>query len=259
MSQSQIGVPREEPDEDYGHALAYVDGEFVRNSRGRLAMKSEAGMVADELARTLETPIGDDPWRPNFGLDRQKFTTSDPLAREAIIEAIGPEADPRVDRIDSIDIKRPPGERQHSRVIISLTLRDGTPMEFRAAFESLVGYPGPDRGGNPVGTLDRTAARELSPWRDYREGKVDEDESEDGPSGWGYDWGDNWDGSGGDQPTQPGEDDGTTLPSREYWNMLGVQLGDLGLPPGADEDSGETQDTTGWSFDWGNNWDEDGQ
>lgn len=139
----------DEADDSYGEAMGFdhASGDFRRDSRNRVRVLRGPRMVAEQLVRTLltprevqyddrfPTPRGTDPFRPEYGLDHSKLLgTSEALAKEAIIEAIGPDADPRVERLapSDIEIDRSNDVREDVRVEITVHLADGTPVEFAA-------------------------------------------------------------------------------------------------------------------------------
>lgn len=129
--------------EGYGSAHGFDErhGDFLRTSTGEMRVIDGPAMVARQLVRVLRTPQGDDPFRPEFGLDKYQLVgTTDAEAKQAIIDAIGPNADPRVSQLGlgDIEITRPDGSRD-AEMTVSLTLSDGTPLEFAAQFRSLLG------------------------------------------------------------------------------------------------------------------------
>lgn len=140
----QITEPFQEFDgETYGKAHGFQEetGDFLRASSGNIRIVEGPAMVAAQLVRTLKTPIGDDPLRPEFGLDRQKMLgQSDAMTKQAIIDAIGPGADPRVSNLafGDIDINYIDGTRD-ANITVSLELEDGTPLQFTAQFRALLG------------------------------------------------------------------------------------------------------------------------
>ncbi|ADJ14463.1 hypothetical protein [Halalkalicoccus jeotgali] len=137
----------DEASDSYGEAMGFdhVSGDFRRDARNRVRVLRGPQMVAEQLVRTLLTPCedrydedfhrasGTDPFRPEYGLDRSKLLgTSEALAKEAIIEAIGPDADSRVARLapGDIELDRTAGNRDDVEVHITVYLADGTPVEF---------------------------------------------------------------------------------------------------------------------------------
>lgn len=136
--------PFEEFDgETYGEAHGFddLDGEFRTRSGGGVRLMSGPPMVAEQLVRTLRTPVGSDPLRPEFGLDRDEFLGGSELrSKEAIIEAIGPDADPRVAALSpqDIEIVEPAGANREVEFLITATLADGTPVEFRGDWRALL-------------------------------------------------------------------------------------------------------------------------
>ena len=151
----------------YGEALGYddVEGEFKRDSQGTIRIVDGYEMVGEQLARVLRTPVGtntdpdgnpsrgSDPFRPDFGLDRQLLlsTTRDNAANteDAIIEAIGPEAIPWVERLDrsDIDVDFDAGNR-FADIEVTVYLTDGTPLTFRTSFRALLGREEFEGAGN---------------------------------------------------------------------------------------------------------------
>ncbi|WP_330633730.1 hypothetical protein [Halocatena halophila] len=132
--------------ETYGeaHGFDQSTGDFVRSDSGNIQLIEGPPMVAQELVRTLQTPIGDDPFRPDFGLDKKEFLgNSEYRTKAALIDAIGPDADPRVGELGhgDITVTSPDGSRDAS-VTVRLTLVDGTPLEFSADFRALLGVAG---------------------------------------------------------------------------------------------------------------------
>lgn len=133
----------------YGRSYAFDEetGDFIRTSRREVRVITGPSKVAYELVRVLKTPIGDDPIRPNLGLDKRKLLgTSELQAKQAIIDAIGPESDPRVERLntDDITITQPEGVRENAKIRVRAVLTaEGTPIEFATTFEDLTrgGYP----------------------------------------------------------------------------------------------------------------------
>lgn len=129
--------------DDYGsaHGFEEAHGDFRRTATGEIRTIRGPAMVAAQLVRVLRTPIGDDPFRPDLGLDKQQLLgNTDAEAKQAIINAIGPEADPRVAQLapGDITIEYPDGTRDVS-MTVDATLTDGTPLEFSAQFRSIVG------------------------------------------------------------------------------------------------------------------------
>lgn len=135
--------PFEEYDGDtYGEAFGFDEstGDFLRSERGGIEIVEGPEMVANQLVRTLRTPVGDDPFRPEYGLDKQEFLgTHEHRTKQALIDAIGPEADPRVGELVPGDITVDYGGDRDASVTVSMTLVDGTPLEFTAQFRALLG------------------------------------------------------------------------------------------------------------------------
>ena len=140
----------DEAEDSYGEAMGFdhTTGNFRRDARNRVRVLRGPRMVAEQLVRTLLTPRedrydpdvvsaeGTDPFRPEYGLDRSKVLgKSEALAKEAIIEAIGPDAEPRVARLapGDIELDRTAGNRHDIEVHITVYLADGTPVEFATA------------------------------------------------------------------------------------------------------------------------------
>ena len=139
---------REFDGDTYGEAHGFDDptGDFKRDARERVRVLDGPPMVAFQLVRTLRTPIGDDPLRPEFGLDKRKLLgESQARTKEAIIEAIGPGADPRVARLSPPDIELDIGGNRLAEITVRAVLADGTPVEFSADFQALLGSENFDR------------------------------------------------------------------------------------------------------------------
>lgn len=158
MSQNPEELFEEFDGSTYGESMGYDDteGEFRRTSQGTLRIVDGPQMVGEQLARVLRTPVGtntgpdgnpprgSDPFRPEFGLDRQLLlsTTRDNAAnaREAIIRAIGPEEIPWVERLDpsDIDVDFDAGNR-YAVIQVTVFLGSGTALTFRTSFRALLG------------------------------------------------------------------------------------------------------------------------
>lgn len=126
----------------YGEAHGFDEntGDFLRNESGNIKVVDGPEMVAAQLVRTLKTPIGDDPFRPEFGLDKKEFLgNSEFRTKQALIDAIGPDADPRVGELSPGDITVDYGGDRDASVTVNMTLVDGTPLEFTAQFRALLG------------------------------------------------------------------------------------------------------------------------
>lgn len=131
-----------EATESYGRAHGFEEdpGAFRHDARKRIRVMDGPAMVAEQLVRTLKTPLGDDPIRPDYGLDTQKLLgTSRLAAKEAIIEAIGPDADPRVAQLDptDIEISEATGNREDTTITVTAHLADGTLVNFAMALRAL--------------------------------------------------------------------------------------------------------------------------
>lgn len=135
--------------ETYGesHSFNEVTGNFRRNIRGRMQVLQGPEMVAEHLIRVLRTPVGDDPLRPEFGIDRKRLLgTTYNEAKQAVIEAIGPGHIPWVARLGlgDIDIEEIPPENpdvkdtRNTRITIRARLADGTITEFAVGFDMLL-------------------------------------------------------------------------------------------------------------------------
>ena len=125
----------------YGESHSFEEdtGNFRRDPRNKIRTVDGPRMVAEHLIRVLKTPVGDDPIRPDFGLDKQKLLgTTENQAKYAIVEAIGPDAIPWVEQLglDNIEITRPDGTR-NADITVRPTLADGTTTEFAVAFDNL--------------------------------------------------------------------------------------------------------------------------
>lgn len=126
----------DEKPEGYTYGLTNT-GDLRLNPVNQPTEITGAEAIVQDLKVALLTPKGSDPLRPEYGLDYlQAAGTNDQALRGAIIDAIGPEADPRVRNITQIAIDRPGGDRENTRVVISLTLRDGSAVaiEFSPQF-----------------------------------------------------------------------------------------------------------------------------
>lgn len=140
---TSINDPTRDYDESelFGRAIrfAHETGSFSRvREDGPIRVIDGPQMIARQLARTLLTQKGEDPLRPEFGLDRQKaLGESDLHTKEAIRDAIGPDADPRVQRLEpsDIEITRPRGDRENATVEITVHLVSGEPVELGAGSE----------------------------------------------------------------------------------------------------------------------------
>lgn len=142
---------REYDGDTYGSAHGFDEdnGDFKRGNSAQITMIKGPTMVANQLVRTLKTPKGDDPFRPEFGLDKQELLgNSQARTKQAIIDAIGPDADPRVSQLGfgDIEITFPEGNRD-ADIMVTATLADGTPLQFAARFRDLLGVDG--SGGSP--------------------------------------------------------------------------------------------------------------
>ena len=129
--------------ETYGESFQFNrTGDFERNPDGSIRLIAGPPMVNRQLIRVLRTPKGDDPLRPELGLDLQKLLNgrNTLLTKEAVIEAIGPDADPRVASLtpDDITIFQPGGTRENAEMTVRGELADGSPMAFSLAFEDLL-------------------------------------------------------------------------------------------------------------------------
>lgn len=127
----------------YGSAHEFDEqmGDFHRTETGEIHVVDGPPMVAAQLVRTLKTPVGDDPFRPEFGLDKHELLGgSEHRTKQALIDAIGPDADPRVGQLafGDITIEYPDGGRD-AEITVRATLADGTPLEFAAQFRALLG------------------------------------------------------------------------------------------------------------------------
>lgn len=126
----------------YGESQGFdeISGNFKRTPRGSVRIMTGPPMVAEQLVRTLRTPIGDDPFRPEFGLDRQKLLDrGDSASKEAVIECIGPDQFPWVKRLEPVDIELV--EDEGNRIIeldVTVYLADGTPVRFAIGFQELL-------------------------------------------------------------------------------------------------------------------------
>ena len=135
--------------ETYGESQSFneISGNFRRGVRGKIQVIRGPDMVAEHLVRVLKTPEGDDPIRPDFGLDRGKLLgTTYGEAKQAIIEAIGPGYIPWVSRLGlgDIDIEEIPPENpdvkdtRNVRIHLRVLLADGTVSEFAIGYDSLL-------------------------------------------------------------------------------------------------------------------------
>ena len=131
----------------YGEAHGFdgLTGDFKRDAQGVIRIVDGPEMVAYHLVRCLRTPIGDDPLRPELGLDRRALlerpvTEGGVDIKRAVIDAIGPDAIPWVGRLAPPDIELDfdAGNRIAS-MTVTATLTDGTPVSFRIGFDALLG------------------------------------------------------------------------------------------------------------------------
>jgi hypothetical protein len=114
------------------HGFDHTTGNFRRvRSNGPIEVLDGPVMVGRQLARALLTRKGEDPFRPEFGLDLEMaLGESDLHTKEAIRDAIGPDADPRVQRLEpsDIEISRPRGNREETVVEVTAHLVSGDPV-----------------------------------------------------------------------------------------------------------------------------------
>lgn len=106
-------------------------GDIRLNALHQPATVEGAQAIVQDLKVALLTPKGSDPMRPEFGLDYlQAAGTNDQALRGALIDAVGPDADPRVQRVDQILIDRDQDQREGVRVTINLTLVNGSAVSI---------------------------------------------------------------------------------------------------------------------------------
>lgn len=139
-----------EPGEQYGYTYDLdASGDIATNQLHRPREIYDEQAVIQDLKVALATPKGTDPFRPEYGLDQfEAIGTSDARLRQEIIRVVGPrtgapgsgQGDPRVERVETVEINRPPGDRENTTVFIRLTLRDGTIMSFRFPIARLRSY-----------------------------------------------------------------------------------------------------------------------
>ncbi|WP_114576725.1 hypothetical protein [Saliphagus sp. LR7] len=131
----------DESTDSFGRAVrfSHETGSFARvREDGPVRVIDGPTMVGRQLARTLLTAQGEDPLRPEFGIDPdQALGESDLQTKEAIRDAIGPDADPRVQRLEpsDIEINRPRGDRENATVRVTVHLTNGEPAELGAGSE----------------------------------------------------------------------------------------------------------------------------
>ena len=190
--------------ETYGvsHSFNEITGNFRRSIRGKIQVMEGPDLVAEHLVRVLKTPEGDDPIRPEFGLDRKKLLgTTLGEAKQAIIEAIGPGHIPWVARLGlgDIDIETIPPENpdvkdsRNVRIHIRARLADGTVSEFAVGYDSLL------RSGRSRTYPARPSDPNAGTPPTYLYGEAYRDSYEYGPAvlGFGYEFGYNF-GAGGE-------------------------------------------------------------
>lgn len=129
MSTNQPPEDDEVPD---GYTYGLTNGGDLRlNAVNQPAEVTGTDAIVQDLKIALLTPQGSDPMRPEFGLDYlQAAGTNDQSLRGALADAIGPEADPRVQRIEEIEIDRSGGDREGVQVTIHLLLVDGSAVSI---------------------------------------------------------------------------------------------------------------------------------
>jgi hypothetical protein len=132
MTPRDITRQYDDATESFGraHGFDHSTGNFrrTRGENGPIEVLEGPVMVARQLARTLLTRKGEDPFRPDFGLDLEMaLGESDLHTTEAIIDAIGPDADPRVQRLapSDIEIDRDRGDRESATVAVTVHLVSG--------------------------------------------------------------------------------------------------------------------------------------
>jgi len=139
-----------EPGEQYGYTYNLnASGDLDTNQLHRPREIYDEQAVKQDLKVALATPKGTDPFRPEYGLDQfEAIGTSDARLRQEIIRVIGPrtgppgsgQGDPRVERVEVVEIDRPPGDRENTTVFIRIALRDGTVTSFEFPIARLRSY-----------------------------------------------------------------------------------------------------------------------
>ena len=121
-----------EPGDEYGYTFGLTsDGDLRINDLKELPEIHDENAVVQDLKVALATKRGEDPIRPEYGLDTLAAVgEGDMRLRAEIGRTIGPNADPRVARVNEIEIERQPGQREDVNVIVTVTLRDGTLTTF---------------------------------------------------------------------------------------------------------------------------------
>lgn len=124
--------PDEETDAvaEYGYTFGLAENRDIKtNDHRRFVEKEGKAAVIQDLKVCLLTPKGADPFDPEYGLDYFQAVggnSTDATLKAAIEEAIGPDADDRVARIDEIDVDRTGNNRSDTVVTIELTLTADT-------------------------------------------------------------------------------------------------------------------------------------
>lgn len=121
-----------EPGDEYGYTFGLTStGDLQINRLKKFREIEDINAVVQDLKIALMTVQGEDPMREEFGLDIfEAVGTSDPRLRAEIGATIGPNADPRVQRVNEVAINREGGNREDVTVEITVTLRDGTMTSF---------------------------------------------------------------------------------------------------------------------------------
>lgn len=121
-----------EPGDEYGYTFGLTrSGDIRINHLKKFHNIHDVDAVVQDLKIALMTYQGEDPMRPDYGLDIfEAAGTSDQRLIAEIGATIGPNADPRVQRVNEVEIDREGGNREDVDVTVTLTLRDGTVTSF---------------------------------------------------------------------------------------------------------------------------------
>lgn len=128
------GIPEDElePGDEYGWTFGLdSSGDLKINEKKNLSRRYDVDAVIQDLKIALMTVEGEDPMREDYGLDIfEAAGTSFDRLRAEIGRTIGPNQDPRVQRVNEVNFIRDSGDREGVEVEVTVTLRDGTMESF---------------------------------------------------------------------------------------------------------------------------------